>query len=67
MIISEIANLLTIMIQTASQLLWAFVGAVLLAAFLNAVRLDHAVSRLFARSPVWSMVGAVFLGLVSPL
>jgi hypothetical protein len=67
MLVSEIANLFTLMVQTAGQLVWAFVGAVLLAAFLNAFRLDQAVSQLFARSPAWSIVGAVLLGLVSPL
>lgn len=67
MLISEIASLFTLMVQTAGQLAWAFVGAVLLAAFLSAFRLDQAVSRLFARSPAWSMVAAVLLGLVSPL
>ena len=46
---------------------WFFVISVLVAAAINALRLDRKVVHFFERAGAWAMVGALLLGLVSPL
>ncbi len=45
---------------------WFFVISVLVAAAINALKLDRRVVHLFKRAGIWSLVGALLLGLVSP-
>ena len=49
------------------ELLWFFVLSVVVAAAINALRLDRKVVHFFERAGAWAMVGALLLGLVSPL
>ena len=51
-----------------SAIFWFFILSVLVSAGMNVLRLDCKVDRFFERAGgAWSMVGALLLGLVSPL
>ena len=54
------ANILT-------ELAWFVVLAILIAAVMSTLKLDKRVARLFHRAGAWAIVGALILGLVSPL
>ena len=51
---------------SARGIFWFFVISVLVAAAINALKLDRKVVHLFKRAGIWSLVGALLLGLVSP-
>ena len=51
---------------SATELFWFFLASVLVAAAINALKLDRKVVRFFKQAGVWSIVGALLLGIVSP-
>lgn len=51
---------------SAMGIFWFFIVSILVAAAINALKFDRKVVRFFERSVVWSMVGALLLGIVSP-
>ena len=51
---------------SAMEIFWFFIVSVLVAAAINALKFDRKVVRFFERSGVWSIVGALLLGIVSP-
>ena len=59
-------ELLTDLWTSVLGILWFFVASVLVAAAINALKLDRKVVHFFERAGVWSILGALALGLVSP-
>jgi uncharacterized membrane protein YraQ (UPF0718 family) len=51
---------------SAAGIFWFFIVSVLVAAAINALKLDRKVVHFFERAGVWSVLGALLLGLVSP-
>ena len=51
---------------SALEIFWFFIVSILVAAAINALKFDRKVVRFFERSGVWSIVGALLLGIVSP-
>ncbi len=52
---------------SATEIFWFFIASVLIAATINALKLDRKVVHFFERAGIWSIVGALLLGIVSPL
>jgi len=52
---------------SATEIVWFFIASVLVAAAINALKLDRKVVHFFERSGPWSILGALLLGIVSPL
>jgi uncharacterized membrane protein YraQ (UPF0718 family) len=65
--IEEFLVLWGIFLNSAVSLLPYFLFAVVLGVLMNTARLDRRVVALFERAGLWSVVGAVLLGVVSPL
>jgi uncharacterized membrane protein YraQ (UPF0718 family) len=65
--IEEFLVLWGIFLNSAVSLLPYFLFAVVLGVLMNIARLDRRVVALFERAGLWSVVGAVLLGVVSPL
>ena len=63
---TELAALGQMYAAVATRFFWAFLAAVLIAAVLTTYRLDQRVVPFFERAGIWSYVGAILLGLVSP-
>jgi hypothetical protein len=51
---------------SAMGIFWFFIVSVLVAAAINALKLDRKVVHFFERAGIWSIAGALLLGLVSP-
>ena len=51
---------------SATEIFWFFIASVLIASAINALKLDRKVVHFFERAGVWSIVGALLLGIVSP-
>jgi uncharacterized membrane protein YraQ (UPF0718 family) len=51
---------------SALEIFWFFIVSVLVAAAINALKLDRKVVHFFERAGIWSIAGALLLGLVSP-
>ncbi len=51
---------------SATGIFWFFIVSILLAAAIDAFKFDRKVVRFFERAGVWSIVGALLLGIVSP-
>ena len=51
---------------SAMGIFWFFIVSILVAAAINALKFDRKVVRFFDRSGIWSIVGALLLGIVSP-
>lgn len=54
-------------LASGREIFWFFVLSVVVAAAINALRLDRKVVHFFERAGAWAMLGALLLGLVSPL
>jgi hypothetical protein len=52
---------------SATGIFWFFVISVVIASAINSLKLYHRVVHFFERAGAWSVVGALLLGLVSPL
>ena len=52
---------------SATGIFWFFVISVVVASAINSLKLYHRVVHFFERAGAWSVVGALLLGLVSPL
>ncbi len=66
MILQQSVALLGNFWSSAMGIFWFFVISVLVAAAINALKLDRRVVHLFKRAGIWSLAGALLLGLVSP-
>jgi hypothetical protein len=57
--------------ETAARILaelgWFLVAAILIASVMSTLKLDKRIAQLFHRAGAWAIVGALILGLVSPL
>jgi len=62
-----ILELMTDFWASATEIFWFFIASVLIASAINALKLDRKVVYFFFLSGVWSIVGALLLGIVSPL
>jgi len=67
MLSQQILELLTDFWASATEIFWFFIASVLIASAINALKLDRKVVYFFERAGVWSIVGALLLGIVSPL
>ena len=52
---------------SATGIFWFFVISVVVASAISSLKLYHRVVHFFERAGAWSVVGALLLGLVSPL
>lgn len=50
-----------------AELWWFVVVAILIASVISTLKLNKKVARLFDRAGAWAILGALLLGLVSPL
>jgi uncharacterized membrane protein YraQ (UPF0718 family) len=67
MLFQQILELTTAFWISATEIFWFFIASVLIASAINALKLDRKVVHFFERAGVWSIVGALLLGIVSPL
>lgn len=67
MLSQQILELMADFWASATDIFWFFIASVLIASAINALKLDHKVVHFFERAGVWSIVGALLLGIVSPL
>ena len=67
MLSQQILELMTDFWASATEIFWFFIASVLIASAINAFKLDRKVVHFFERAGVWSIVGALLLGIVSPL
>lgn len=51
---------------SAMGIFWFFIVSILVAAAIDALKFDRKVVRFFERAGVWSIMGALLLGIVSP-
>ena len=54
-------------LQAALGIFWFFVLSVVIASAINSLRIYHKVVHFFEKAGAWSVIGALLLGLVSPL
>lgn len=50
-----------------AELWWFILLAIIIASVMSTLKLDKKVAQFFNRAGVWAIVGALLLGLVSPL
>jgi uncharacterized membrane protein YraQ (UPF0718 family) len=65
-----IKGLLSIAITAGNifvELWWFIVVAILIASIMSTLKLDKSVAQMLNRAGAWAIVGALLLGLVSPL
>ena len=67
MLSRQILELMNDFWTSATGIFWFFIASVLIASAINALKLDRKVVHFFERAGVWSIVGALLLGIVSPL
>lgn len=67
MLSQQLLELMTDFWASGTEIFWFFIASVLIASAINALKLDHKVVLFFERAGVWSIVGALLLGIVSPL
>jgi len=53
--------------RSALGIFWFFVISVMVASAISSLQLHHKVVHFFKKAGVWSIIGALLLGLVSPL
>ena len=66
MFFQEMHALMADLWASATGIFWFFIVSILVAAAINALKFDRKVIRFFERAGVWSIVGALLLGIVSP-
>ena len=67
MLSQQILELMTDFWASTTEIFWFFITSVLIASSINALNLDRKVVHFFERAGIWSIVGALLLGIVSPL
>jgi uncharacterized membrane protein YraQ (UPF0718 family) len=67
MLHQQILGLVADFWASGMEIFWFFIASVLIASAINALKLDRKVVYFFERAGVWSIVGALLLGIVSPL
>ena len=67
MLSQQILELMNDFWASGREIFWFFIASVLIASAINALKLDRKVVHFFERAGVWSIVGALLLGIVSPL
>lgn len=67
MMSQQIGELINDFWISATEIFWFFIASVFIASVINALKLDRKVVHFFERAGVWSIVGALLLGIVSPL
>ena len=67
MFIPQVLELIVDFWTSAMGIFWFFIVSVVVAATISALKLDRKVVHFFERAGIWSIVGALLLGIVSPL
>jgi len=67
MFLQHVLELLGNFWSSASGIFWFFIISVMVASAISALKLYNRVVHFFERAGVWAVVGALLLGLVSPL
>ena len=65
--ISELVSIAKTAGNILAELWWFVVVAILIAAIMATLKLDKKVAQMLHRAGAWATVGALLLGLVSPL
>ena len=67
MILQYVMELSSDFWRSALGIFWFFVISVMVASAISSLQLHHKVVHFFEKAGIWSTIGALFLGLVSPL
>lgn len=65
--ISELVSIAKTAGNILAELWWFVVVAILIASIMSTLKLDKKVAQMLHRAGAWATVGALLLGLVSPL